>query len=410
MNPVAPSLPANQGLCFSDFLLLGVLSLATLLSVSFPVFGLQLHHSALNHASLMLFAPVFALHLIGKLLNHHPTPWARIFGVCWPLLALASFALIGSSIAKWGSGLEDTYLSLGIYLSLLPLYAASGHLIQQRGRSWMMGLVVIWFMFSLAALVGEIFRFRITGTLHEVEYLIASGFFALYYVARSRIVKWVALGLLVAAFLLNQKLTGYIVLAMALLHMLFSAGWQHVLPKNRRLYGLGALVFAGLTAGGLALLYFEFRQYLPSGNPHVRLAQYEAAWLQFLQSPIWGNAYLKGSGEIFNEGLNRLYIPTHSDVLDILKHGGLIGFALFAWGYWKVFALFNAAIKASTEDHLTNAYFVALRFFQVTALITFMINPLLLKGPFLVVIWGNLGFGIGLALAVLGRTSKGGQR
>jgi hypothetical protein len=42
---------------------------------------------------------------------------------------------------------------------------------------------------------------------------------------------------------------------------------------------------------------------------------------------------------------------------------------------------------------------VAVRFFQITALVNFSLNPLLLKGPFLIVIWGNLGLAVGMALA-----------
>ena len=130
------------------------------------------------------------------------------------------------------------------------------------------------------------------------------------------------------------------------------------------------------------------------------MKQYEAAMRQFIESPICGSAYTAGSGEAYRESFRVLNIPTHSDVLDILKHGGLIGFVLFCWGYWKVFAIINRAVTATRGDTLLNAYFVAVRFFQVTALVNFSLNPLLLKGPFLIVIWGNLGLAVGLALTV----------
>ena len=90
-------------------------------------------------------------------------------------------------------------------------------------------------------------------------------------------------------------------------------------------------------------------------------------------------------------------------MLDILKHGGAIGLLLFTLGYWKIFALLNRAIAATRSDRLLNGYFVGVRFFQVSALVTFAINPLLLKGPFLIVIWGNLGLATGLALTVMRR-------
>jgi O-antigen ligase len=205
--------------------------------------------------------------------------------------------------------------------------------------------------------------------------------------------------MLLAAAVLNQKLTGYIIAAMALLHIVVVAGWRRLLPKWRWPYVMGAAVFTLAVAAVLTLLYFEFRQYLPRGNVDVRMKQYEAAMRQFFESPIWGGAYTAGSGEAYRESFRVLNIPTHSDVLDILKHGGLIGFALFAWGYFKIFALVNRAVTATKGDALLNAYFVAVRFFQITALVNFSLNPLLLKGPFLIVIWGNLGLAVGMALA-----------
>ena len=403
------ALPADRldsGLQFSEILLLAVLFFASFLSISYPLFGFHLHHSFLNHSALFLFAPVFVLHYLGQLLNQRVAPGMQIMAVCWPLICLAWSALVGSSFAKWDAGLDDTYLTFGIYLLLLPVYAASMPVQADRVRAWSLMLILIWILASTAALVGEATRFGTPGSLHEIEYVVATGFFAMYYAVRSLSLKFLALLMLVAAAVLNAKLTGYIVLTLALLHVVITVGWRRLPANWRTLYGAGALAFAVAVSCVLAVLYFEFREFLPSGNPDVRLAQYETAWREFLASPVWGNAYLKGSGETFNAGYGRLYIPTHSDVLDILKHGGLIGFVLFAWGYCKVFALIHAAVKATVGQRLVNAYFMSLRFFQVTALATFMLNPLLLKGPFLVVIWGNLGFGIGLALAMRNRTTQ----
>lgn len=398
--------PVDTGLQFSELLLLAVLFFATFLSISSPLFGIHLYHSFLTHSALFLFAPVFVLHFLGQVLNARLPSATQILAVCWPLVCLALYALVGSSFAKWDYGLDDTYLAFGIYLLLLPFYASCMPVQRERTAAWGLMLVLIWVLASVASLVGEAARFGTTGTLHEIEYLVATGFFAMYYAVRSRSLKLLALVMLVASAVLNAKLTGYITLAMALLHIVITAGWRR-LPQNwRLLYGSGALAFAVVVGAVLTLLYFEFREFLPSGNPEVRLAQYEDAWRQFQDSPIWGKAYLDGSGETYSAAYGRFYIPTHSDVLDILKHGGLIGFALFAWGYWKIFALVHEAVKATVQERVLNAYFTSLRFFQVTALATFLLNPLLLKGPFLVVIWANLGFGVGLALAVRNQASR----
>ena len=397
-----PLAPSAEGLRATEWLLLGVLALATMISASAPLFGLPLHRTILNHFPLAVLGPVLLVHLVGLALNRRQPPYGEAFAACLPLLLLATYALVGSAVAKWELKERDTYLTFGVYTALLPLYAASVPTLLHRLRYWAIGIITVWVFFSSAALVGEVVRIGTRETLHEIEYFVISGFFVLYYAARSKAIKLLAFAMLLAAAVLNQKLTGYIIAAMAVVHIVVAAGWRRLLPQWRAAYAVGAVVFTLTVVVALTLLYFEFRQQLPSGNVEVRLKQYEAAMRQFIESPIWGSAYTAGSGEAYRESFRVLNIPTHSDVLDVLKHGGLIGFGLFCWGYWKIFALINRAVSATRSDAgadaLLNAYFVGMRFFAFTALVTFSLNPLLLKGPFLIVIWGNLGLAVGMAL------------
>lgn len=396
----APVVSGERGLRFTELLFLGVLSLAYLLSVSSPVFGILMYHTPLNHFSLVLMVPVLLLHIVGLVINRPPTPWARLLWVCLPLMGLALYALVGSSVAKWVFKINETYLSFGIYLLLLPLYAAltaDG----ERLRAWALALIIVPLLFSVAALIGEAARFGGRDSLHETEYLVIAGFLGLFYAVRSSWVKLLAVLMLLAVVVLNHKLTGYIIAAMALLHIALTAGWRRLLPEWRGAYGLGALVLGVALSVALTLLYFEFRDYLPSGNTEVRLSQYERAMQRFFESPVWGNAYLEGSGEVFQQAARALNIPTHSDVLDMLKHGGLIAFLLFAWGYGHILWLVNRACVATAHQQVLNAYFISARFFMVTALFTFSFNPLLLKGPFLIVIWASVGLALGMSLAVL---------
>ena len=392
----------RRGLRFTELLFLAVFSLGYLLTVSSPVFGFQAHHTFLNHFSLVLMGPVLALHVVGLVINRPATPWARLLGASLPLIVLGLFALVGSTIARWEFDVQETFLAFAVYMLLLPLYAsltADG----ERLWAWALALITIWLLFSLAAVVGQIARFGSRATLHELEYLVMAGFLALYYATRLGVLKVVAVVLILGTAVIDQKLTGYIVAALAMLHIVVTAGWRRLPASYRGLYGVGALVFSAAVAATLALLYFEFREHMPSGNVEVRLNQYELAMRQFFDSPVWGAAYLDGSGEVFMQANRALNIPTHSDVLDLLKHGGLIAFGLFVWGYGKIIQIVNRAVVATAEQRLVNAYFVGARFFIITALLTFSFNPLLLKGPYLIVIWGNLGLALGMALAVLKR-------
>ena len=388
----------SEGLRFTEWLVVGVLGLAYLLSISQPLFAVQLHRTILNHLPLALLGPALALHFLGVLAYRKALAWSEVFAVCWPLVLLGLYAITGSAVAKRELDIRETYLAFGVYLLLLPLFAAltfNGERVQQ----WAKVLVFLWVLASCAALAGELSRVKERETLHEIEYLVGSGFFVLYYVSRSAALKLLALLLLVGAAVINHKLTGYIVATMAVTHIVVMAGWRQLPRQWRGAYGLTAVVLTAALVAALTLLYFEYRIYLPSGNPDVRLTQYEAAWRQFIESPLWGNAYLEGSGEEYREAGRVLNIPTHSDVIDILKHGGLIGFGLFAWGYWKIFIVINRAVGLTRADTVLCAFLTGARFFQVTALITFAINPILLKGPYLIVIWGNLGLAFGVALA-----------
>ena len=395
------ALSDGSALQFTDWLLLGVVAFAYFISVSSPLFGIQLHLTVLNHFPLAMLGPVMALHMLGISINQSGQRWAPIAAVVWPLVALAIYALIGSGVAKWTLGVEDTYLTFGVYLLLLPLFAASvpGHM--ARARTFAIGLMAISIFFAFAALVGEVARFGVTGLLHEIEYLVIAGFFFLYYAFRAPTIKILALVLLIASAVVNSKLTGYIIATLAVIYIFVDIGWRRLLPNWRGAYVIFASVLTLAVVCVLTFLYFEFREFLPSGNVNVRSAQYLVAWQEFLASPVWGHAYLAGSGEDFKSGYSLLYIPTHNDVLDILKHGGLIGLTLFVLGYFAIFRVLNRAISATRAEPVWRAFFVGSRFFQITALITFSLNPLLLKGPFLIVIWGTLGMALGLALRVL---------
>lgn len=395
----------RANLRFSEWMLIAILALAYFLTISKPVFGMQLHLTPLNHVPFVLMIPILVFHMTGVLFNRTQLPWSKILGVSWPLLLLSIYALLGSSYAKWSLHIDDSYLTFGLYLMMLPIYisvTADG----ARLERWQSVLISLWVTTSIIAHLGEVARFGSDEILHEIEYFVISGFFVLYYHARNVAIKALAIILMLTSAIVNRKLTGFLIGGFGLMHIAFIGGWR-ILPRTwRGLYGISALVSSLALISFTVALYYYFRDGLPTGNVDVRLKQYEAAYYQFIASPIWGNAYTKGSGELFREGFRLLNIPTHSDVVDILKHGGLIGFSLFALGYWKIFSLFNKVISLTRKDHRINAYFTGMRFFQVTALVTFSFNPLMLKGPFLITIWATLGLACGMALVICERYKR----
>jgi hypothetical protein len=394
-----PTRADQVGLRFTEWLLLTAIGVAYLFCVSTPIFGAPLQISFLKHFPLMVLMPALALHLMGMLISRHQTGMAQVFTVCWPLVLLALFVVTGSLIGKQLHKVDDSFLTFGVYLLFWPLLAAVPALPGDPKR-WVKGLSTLWIGAALVALIGAAARLPATQSLHEIEYLLSSSFVLMWLMAKSRWLKLFAVLSLVAAAGLNHKLTGYLVTILAFLFIALTAVWRRVDQQWRGFFVVVTSVLVTLFIVALAIAYLEFREFLPTGSPEVRMNQYGQAWRQFLASPVWGTAYTEGSGEEFRE-FNRLFsIPTHSDVLDILKHGGAIGFILFVLGYFKIFRVLLHAAAATRQTHILHAYFVAVCFFQMSALLTFSLNPLLLKGPFALVIWGNLALATGLALVL----------
>jgi O-antigen ligase len=386
-------------LCFTELLLLAAIALGYLLSISMPIFGVPLQISVLKHFPMVVILLAIALHFTGMLLTRQALRVRQSMSECWPLTALALFAIAGSLVGKQISNVDDSFLSFGIYLLLLPVLAMTPGLPGDPIR-WTRAIATLWAGASLAALAGAVARLPRLEFLHEIEYILSSAFVFLWFSSKNPASRTAAILLLFAAAGLNHKLTGYIVTLIALLYIGFDSSWRRVPIHWRKFFLTCLFIFVPLFVATLVASYFQFREYLPSGSAEVRINQYQQAWSKFLASPIWGTAYTEGSGESFREFNSIFNIPTHSDVLDILKHGGLIGIGLFIYGYFKIFRRVSLAALSQRHSIPLYAYFMAVRFFQIGALATFFLNPLLLKGPFALVIWGNLAIAIGIAIIV----------
>jgi O-antigen ligase len=396
-GPVVSMRARRSGLRFTEWMLLLGIAWAYLFSISVPLFGIPLQITGLRHFPLIMLLPALALHLFALGILQGRQDLLGILKSIWPLMILAVWIAAASLVARNVLGIDDTFLTFGFYLLLLPLLA----LVPSRSgteRTWAKVILGLWLVVSCAALIGELARLPKTGALHELEYIVLSGFVAMWYLSKTWLGKALAVVLMIAAIGANYKLTGAILGGGILIYLAAMAVWRRTAPSWRPLVAIIVPLVALTIVSGLVVAYFEYRTFLPSGNPEVRLNQYIAAWEQFINSPVWGSAYLDGSGEDYREGYRLYNIPTHSDTLDLLKHGGLIGFSLFFAGYFLMFRTIVRAAVMTCGDRLMHAYFASVAVFQVGAFVTFSLNPLLLKAPYLLVIFGNLGLAVGLAV------------
>jgi hypothetical protein len=186
------------------------------------------------------------------------------------------------------------------------------------------------------------------------------------------------------------------------------ARWSADSDKLRALVKLyfGVLAVVGI-AIALVIAWTMFRSQLPTGSPEYRFEMYSIAWRRFLSSPIWGAAFTDTGVtyfELFRTATETRSLPTHSDVLDILAHGGLLAIGLWALSVWKLLVIcfdalgtlarggrraVEAPIKAAAMRPWRWLFVMSL--LQVCAIVTYAFNPMLLRPVHGIWVWGGAG-------------------
>jgi len=219
----------------------------------------------------------------------------------WPLTLLATYMLVGSFYARFVLHIKETFLPEAMGMLGFPIAVILLSATRRPSR-----FIASFFWALLAAspyAMAWIIRKRVEGgqAFHEEIFLILLTILCL-------------LAPVVTKALRRSRLGERVVV----LYTLFTA--------------------LLLLAGGGVFLYLNREQYLPSGSPDVRLRTYSAALQTFLSSPVYGDAFA-GPTTQWLVGLHVLgepHVVTHSDLLDILSHGGAIGFLLLLVGLYRV--------------------------------------------------------------------------
>jgi hypothetical protein len=381
-------------LIFSDYLIFSTFALGIFLLISRPLFGVQLSNTPFKHIPLALFLPAFVFHQIGRTLfdSNNSNNKGLVFWL-WPFFLLGSYATIGSLLAKFTFGENETFLTLGVYLLATPLFYIWGRTFDNITKI-VRPLVFLWGTSSIIAVIGAFVRYGQDESLHEIEFWVLSFFLYSYFTARTSHGRLLSLLILIFSSLLTQKLTGYAIGIGAIGYIFLVKVHSSISPRWRIfVFGVSTTVTL-LCFGLLALGFIYFQEYLPSGNVSVRLHQYELALTSFFNSPLWGKAYTGSSGEIFIESTKSFNLPTHSDLLDLLKQGGLIAFVLWTVGIFKSIKLF---LKSGLRNLEGSAFFHAMTFMTGAIVFSCAFNPLLLKPPFSFVIWGMVSLAISVA-------------
>jgi hypothetical protein len=321
-----------------------------------------------------------------------------VFARFWPIVLLSLFIIGG---AQWGikfDHIHSHFMSFGLSMLYLPALAVAVDSSSNK-LAFMQRLGMVYVATAMTMLIEM--PFNRTSTHHEEIFLAAP--LGLYFLSAVNwnIAKVLAGAVLVVACGLSVKNTTYIMMAMTLL--IAASLWVRRMTRIQD--GLKAAVFiflafllvVGLLAGG-AFAWYKLSHLLPHGNTEYRLEMYRIAWSKFLHSPLWGTGF---AGEavsyfgLYNVGMGTQFLPTHSDILDILANGGLIGAVLWLLTVLNIPVFFMAAWRRlAQKDQVRNEAgwrcVLVLATYQMGAVITYAVNPPLINPVHGVWIWGGM--------------------
>jgi len=385
----------------TEILILLATLVASLLLID-PFFGGALVNTPFAKATvLVLCVGTLSFHLLGRAVTAPDRLGNALRDMAaqwWPLLLLSAFILAGSAYAIFASDIKENFLSMGLGMLFLPLMglavASSAH--PMRLVKGLAAIHVLMFLTMIGFMIAT------DKVFHERMFL-AVPLGVYFLMAREgRLWQW-PLGLaLIALCALSVKNTTFLMI----LTTLAACGLVWITRVVRRYERLTALLllYVGIISilAIVASLFFAWLQYkseLPSGNTIYRVEMYGIAWQRFLDSPVWGTLFSEATVNyftVFRVAQGTQNLPTHSDILDIMAHGGIIGLFLWTMVVWRMLSIVWLTVGRLTEakserDLRPWRWLFVLGLMQVTAIVTYAVNPPLINPVIGFWIWGGVG-------------------
>lgn len=403
-RPVAPAMRSGR-LVMTDYGFLLGLALALLVAVD--PFELGLEHIALTKHVPMLFAlPSLLLAVAGRRIFHERMGHAGALPTMAPLLALAAMVIGGGLVARFGLGIQNSFLVGGVYMGVAPMAAAMLLRCEDPVRL-LRAYAAMLLSAGVVVFAGLAVNYGVRQVYHELEYLFPSLAVFCVFAARRTWLRWAGLLFFLLLAVLFRKNTGYLTGLLVAGYLLIFYVWPKWSPQDmvRRATMVHWTVIALLVCAALiAYLIANRTNYLPSGSPEFRLLTYERAWQRFLDSPLWGTWFAAPGSEKFtgfDTGVSRNILPTHSDVLDLFANGGVIAVTLWLWGLWRVARLaYGTVLRPECASNPLVPYGHMLAHSSIAGVVTYTFNPIFLQPGKALLLWANLGFLVGISLIV----------
>lgn len=343
----------------------------------------------------------FAFSVVGVLLNdpRMAGELRKAVARSWPIIFFGLFVFAGSMYARIEMDVKETFVSAAAAMTAYLVGLA--YILEAREP---LKAVQRYFFFLLIAVpfaAWHILDRWVQGghAFHEETFMVLP--LAVYCALNSKH-HWMAFGWVLgftALGIFSHKNTSYLVMLATLAYLFFLVISRKYLQRDgdslkRVVVGYG-MVMAVVVVGLLLMLVFvNFQDQLPTGSPEVRLYAYQTAWERFLESPWYGTAFTGTTNVAFNAFDLGGAVVTHSDFMDALSHGGLIGILLFIAAYITPFRL--ARIGAAPASPRWRAALHGLRAISIGGILVLLFNPLVLVVPVNAMFWLNTGLMAGL--------------
>lgn len=361
-----------------------------------------------RHLALALAVPPLLLTLAGRSIN---TPsWQRRgylatpLRVAWPLPALAVLIITGSLYARFFAQIPSTFLNVGTYMLMTPCAAA---LVLQSDApdNLLRNHLRILLAAATVMSIGLIANFGEREVYHEQIFLVIP-LAALFFVqTRRTALDWLGCAFFLSMAWFSHKYTSYLIGGATAVYMVIVVGlprvhWRSRLAFTAAIYWTSLLTLLALAV--FAWIALHRPDALPSGNLEYRLHTYAAAWHRFVESPLWGTLFTGEAAEKFS-----LYtikssdnmLPTHSDVMDLLAHGGIVAVLLWASALARIARMaVRNLLGPRFLDYPWAPYAHVLALMSLAAVITYAFNPILLQPSMAYLVWTNLGLLLGICL------------
>lgn len=346
------------------------------------------------------------LSLAGQRYNNDRRPLLQRespFLYSWPVMLCFGFILAGSLYARVVLDIQETFLpaALGMsayFIGLAYMIEVRDPVAPVRGYVALLALVMpymVWHIVDRWVRGGHAFH-------EEIFLLVPLAVFGMMNSER----KWIgwlgALGAL-AVTVLSHKNTSYMVAALTLGYLLVFGTIEfrrRYSGLKRVVLGYGATLVLIVVLIGLIGVFLHFQEQMPSGSPAVRRQTYRMMFELFLQSPLYGNAFATSSLlELWMYGgavYDKYTALTHSDFMDILARGGIVGMLLFLGTLYVPLRLAWPHLFRE-RDRRRRAALHGLTAIFLGGILVMLFNPILVNLPINALFWLTAGLLTGLA-------------